>query len=157
MQMLTVGDDVYFVDYGSYDENWNQSDAGVRKISADGKVTRVVGATAFCSDGKTIYTVDAPYGGDGTHYYKYDTATGSTSEWSPADVFSPALIAADPVTGNVFIVSYQQNPDTGYAGYALPSYTNQYDATGKLVNTYYNTATGAISAVFNTGIKYVVQ
>lgn len=157
MQILTVGSDVYYLDYGTYDASWNQTGAGVRKITADGTVSKVVDGTAMCSDGSTIYTVYAPYGGDGTHYYKYNVAAGSTTEWEPADVFSPAVIAADPITGNVFIVSYQENPDTGYAGYALPSYTNQYDSNGKFIKKYEGTATGPISVVFNTGVKYTSQ
>lgn len=156
MQMLTVGNEAYFMDYGIYDtnDNYKQKDAGVRKITADGKVTKVVDGTAMCADSKTIYTVNAPYGGNGIQYYKYDVASGATTEWQPSDIFSPAVIAVDPVTGNIFIVSYQKDPDTGYASYALPSYTNQYDAQGKLVKTYKDTATGPISVVFNTGVKY---
>ena len=154
MEILTAGDAVYFLDYGTYDANWNQSGAGVRKVTLDGKVTKVVDGTAMCSDGKKIYTVNAPYGGSGTNYYIYDLATGTSKTWEPADVFSPAVIAADPITGNIFIVSYQKNPDTGYAGYALPSYTNQYDAQGNFVKKYENTATGPISVVFNTGVEY---
>ena len=157
MHMLTVGNDVYCLDYGTYDENWNQTGAGVRKITASGSVSKVVDGTAMCTDGKKIYTVNAPYGASGTNYLIYDAATGTTTSWEPADVFSPAVIAADPITGNIFIVSYQKNPDTGYAGYALPSYTNQYDATGKLVKKYEGTATGPISVVFNTGVKYVQE
>lgn len=154
MEILTAGNDVYYLDYGTYDANWNQTGAGVRKVTLDGKVTKVVDGTAMCTDGKKIYTVNAPYGGSGTNYNIYDVTTGATTSWEPADIFSPAVIAADPVTGNIFIVSYQKNPDTGYAGYALPSYTNQYDANGKFVKKYENTATGPISVVFNTGVKY---
>jgi hypothetical protein len=156
MQMLTVGNEAYFMDYGIYDTNDNnkQKGAGVRKITADGKVTKVVDGTAMCTDGKKIYTVNAPYGAGTTTYLIYDIATGATTTWEPADIFSPAVIAADPVTGNIFIVSYQKNPDTGYAGYALPSYTNQYNAQGDFVKKYENTATGPISVVFNTGVKY---
>lgn len=157
MEILTAGDAVYYLDYGTYDENWNQSGAGVRKVTLDNKVTKVVDGTAMGSDGKKIYTVNAPYGGSGTNYLIYDTTTGTTTTWEPADIFSPALIAADPVTGNIFIVSYQKNPDTGYAGYALPSYTNQYDANGNFVKKYENTATGPISVVFNTHTEYVKQ
>jgi hypothetical protein len=107
------------------------------------------------SDGKKIYTVNAPYGAGTITYPIYDIATGATTTWEPKGIFSPALIAADPVTGNIFVVSYQENPDKpGKAGYALPSYTNQYDAQGNLVKKYENTATGPISVVFNTGVKY---
>ena len=157
MEILTAGDAVYYLDYGTYDENWNQTGAGVRKVTLDGKVSKVVDGTAMCSDGKKVYTVNAPYGGSGINYNIYDTTTGATTSWEPSDIFSPAVIAADPVTGNVFIVSYQKNPDTGYAGYALPSYTNQYDASGKFVKRYDNTATGPISVVFNTHTEYVKQ
>ncbi len=154
MEILTAGDAVYYLDYGTYDANWNQTGAGVRKVTLDGKVTKVVDGTAMCTDGKKIYTVNAPYGAGTTTYPIYDIATGKTTSWEPADIFSPAVIAADPVTGNIFIVSYQKNPDTGYAGYALPSYTNQYNAQGDFVKKYENTATGPISVVFNTGVKY---
>ena len=155
MEILTVGDAVYFLDYGTYDASWNQTGAGVRKVTLDGKVSKVVDGTAMGSDGKKIYTVNAPYGGSGINYYIYDIATGSKTTWEPANIFSPAVIAADPVTGNIFIVSYQENPNKpGKAGYALPSYTNQYDAQGNFVKKYENTATGPISVVFNTGVEY---
>lgn len=154
MEILTVGNDVYYLDYGTYDANWNQTGAGVRKVTLDGKVTKVVDGTSMCSDGKKIYTVNAPYGAATITYPIYDIAAGTTTTWEPADIFSPAMIAADPITGNIFIVSYQQNPETGYAGYALPSYTNQYDAQGNFVKKYENTATGPISIVFNTGVEY---
>jgi hypothetical protein len=155
MEILTAGNDVYYLDYGTYDANWNQTGAGVRKVTLDGKVTKVVDGTAMCTDGKKIYTVNAPYGAGTITYPIYNIATGATTTWEPSDIFSPAVIAADPVTGNVFVVSYQENPDKpGKAGYALSSYTNQYDAQGNLVKKYENTATGPISVVFNTGVKY---
>ena len=155
MEILAVDNAVYFLDYGTYDSNWNQTGAGVRKVTLDGKVTKVVDGTAMGSDGKKIYTVNAPYGAGTITYPIYDIATGATTTWQPAGIFSPAVIAADPVTGNIFVVSYQENPDKpGKAGYALPSYTNQYDAKGNLVKKYENTATGPISVVFNTGVKY---
>lgn len=158
MEILTAGDAVYFLDYGTYDESWKQTGAGVRKVTLDGKVTKVVDGTAMASDGKKIYTVNAPYMGDGINYYIYDIATGTSKTWEPADIFSPAMIAADPVTGNIFVVSYQENPNKpGKAGYALPTYTNQYDAAGNLLKKYENTATGAISAVFNTHTEYVTK
>ena len=155
MEILAVDNAVYFLDYGTYDANWNQTGAGVRKVTLDGKVTKVVDGTAMGSDGKKIYTVNAPYGAGTITYPIYDIATGATTTWQPAGIFSPAVIAADPVTGNIFVVSYQENPDKpGKAGYALPSYTNQYDAKGNLLKKYENTATGPISVVFNTGVKY---
>ena len=155
MEILAAGNAVYFLDYGTYDASWNQTGAGVRKVTLDGQVTKVVDGTAMCTDGKKIYTVNAPYGAGTITYPIYNIATGETTTWEPKGIFSPALIAADPVTGNVFVVSYQENPDKpGKAGYALPSYTNQYNAQGDFVKKYENTATGPISVVFNTGVKY---
>jgi len=156
MEILTAGDAVYFLDYGTYEAGtWKQVGAGVRKVTLDGKVTKVVDGTAMGSDGKKIYTANAPYLGDGINYFIYDIATGTSKTWEPADIFSPAMIVADPVTGNVFIVSYQNNG--GWAAYDLPTYTNQYDAAGNFVKKYENTATGAISAVFNTHTEYVTK
>ncbi len=154
MHLLTVGDAVYMLDYGTYDENWNQKNAGVRKITADGKVTKVVDGTSMGTDGTRIYTVNAPYGAATIDYRIYDTTTGRVTTWTAADVFSPSMIAADPVTGHIFVVSYQKDPDSGYPSYKLPSYTNEYDANGNLLKKYENTATGPISIVFNTGVKY---
>lgn len=156
MHILTIGNDVYYLDYGTYDENWNQTGQGVRKITMDGKVTKLIAGTTMGTDGKRIFSADAPYGKE-VNYYIYDTATGTTSAWEPADIFSPAVITADPVTGNIFVVSYQKNPENNSAVYTLPSYTNQYDATGKFVKRYDNTATGPISVVFNTHTEYVKQ
>ncbi len=153
MHMLTVGNTAYFLDYGTYDASWNQTGAGVRRINADDSVERILDGTAMCTDGQSIFTVDAPYGASGIKYLIYNTTTKAISEWTPVGIFSPAIIAADPVTGDIFIVSYQENPSTGYAGYALPSYTNQYKKDGSFVKKYTDTATGPIDAIFNVDTK----
>ena len=155
MQMLTVGNDVYSMDYGTYDEYYNQTGSGVRKITPSGEVSIVADGTSMCTDGQKIYSAQALFGnsGDDITYWIYDPATDTKTQWHPVDVFYPGVIAVDPVTGNIFIVSYQENPDTGYPAYALPSYTNQYDAAGNFIRKYENTATGPISVVFNTNIK----
>jgi hypothetical protein len=153
MHMLTVGNDAYFLDYGEYDESWNQVGAGVRRVTQDGTVTRVIDGTAMCTDGKRIFTVNAPFGGSETTYLIYDTTTGQTKSWTPSDIFSPAAIAADPVTGDIFVISYSKNEDTGYPGYNLPSYVNQYGADGSFKKRY-DCGVGPISIVINTGVKY---
>lgn len=153
MHMLTVGNDAYFLDYGEYDELWNQVGAGVRRVTQDGTVTRVIDGTAMCTDGKRIFTVNAPFGGSETTYLIYDTTTGQTKSWTPSDIFSPAAIAADPVTGDIFVISYSKNEDTGYPGYNLPTYVNQYGADGSFKKRY-DCGVGPISIVFNTGVKY---
>ena len=111
----------------------------------------------MCSDGSKIYTVNAPFGGSGINYLIYDIASGKTTSWNPDKVFSPAMIAADPNNGDIFIVSYAEDPDTGYPSYKLPSYTNHYNSAGQFVRTYQNTATGPISIAFNTEVRYVIN
>lgn len=154
MHMLTVNGAVYCLDYGTYDENWNQVGAGVRRIATDGTLTKVIDATAIGTDGERILTVYAPFGAATTTYGIYDTATNIASTWQLSGIDSPAMIAADPVTKHVFVVSYQMNADTGYPAYNMPSYINEYDAKGTFVKKYENTATGPISIDFNTGVKY---
>lgn len=154
MMITAIGNDIYYLDYGTFDANWNQTGQGVRKITADDQVTMIMDGTVMGSDGKRVFAANAPYGGT-TTYSIYDPATAKVTAWQPENVLSPAVIAADPVTGNIFITSYSPDPDTGAASYKIPTYTNQYDANGKLVKTYYNTATGAVAAVFNTNKAYV--
>ncbi len=90
MQILTIGSDVYYLDYGTYDpnNNWFQTGAGVRKITASGEVTKVVDGTAMCTDGKNVYTVNAPYGATETTYLIYNAATGATTSWNPEGIQS---------------------------------------------------------------------
>ena len=153
MMITTIGNNVYYLDYGTYDANWNQTGQGVRRVTVDGKVTKVCDGTAMGTDGKRIFAANAPYGGE-TKYYIYDPATDKATEWNPADINNPAVITADPVTGNIFITSYSKSTDPNVSTYALPTYTNQYDAQGNFVKKYEGTATGAVASVFNTGVKY---
>lgn len=154
MQVAAVGNYAYVLDYGTYTSDWSQQlGAGVRRVAADGTVTRLVDGTAMAVDNNRIYTVYAPFGGDGTHYYIYDINSGQKTEWEPEGIFSPAAIAVDPITGDIFIVSYNENPDTGYPAYNLPTYVNQYskDLTFK---QRFDCGVGPISLVFNTCVKY---
>ena len=153
MHVVTAGNYAYVLDYGTYDENWNQSGAGVRQVGTDGSVRRIVDGTAMCTDGKRIFTVNAPFGGSSINYNIYDIATGATTSWEPQDIYSPAAIAADPITGDIFIISYNENPDTHYAGYNMPTYVNQYDANGTFKKKF-ECGVGPISIVFNTNVKY---
>jgi hypothetical protein len=57
------------LDYGTYTADWSkQMNAGVRKITTDGTVEKVIDATFMGSDGKKIYVVNNPWGGNGTTY-----------------------------------------------------------------------------------------
>ncbi|MGN1263767.1 MAG: YncE family protein, partial [Prevotella sp.] len=75
--IAVVGNDLYVLDYGKYDENWNQLGAGVRKISGN-TVSYVLDATAMSVADNKIYTINAPYTYPVTtpSYKVYDIASG---------------------------------------------------------------------------------
>lgn len=168
VDVAVYGSDLYVLDYGTYDASWNQSGAGVRKISGD-KVSIVVDATSMAVSGSKIYAINAPYNSDPNvkpSYLVYDMETGSTStfisdgEWTdgtyvknPSAPFSASAICADPIRGYVYISSYSQNPDTGYAGYSIDGYMNVYDTDGNLLLTR-PTGVGPTAIVLNTGVVY---
>lgn len=163
------GNDVYVLDYGTYDASWNQTGAGVRKIS-DGEISIVVDATAMTVAGSKIYTINAPYNSDPTvkpSYLVYDMETGATSEFltdgewqdgtyvkNPSAPFSAAAICADPVRGYVYMASYSENPDyPGYAGYSIDGYINVYNMNGSLLLSR-PCGVGPTAIVLNTGVVY---
>lgn len=160
--LAAYGNDLYVLDSGGYDENWNQKDASLLKISGN-NITKVMDATAMAVGGTRIYCIYAPYSSSPVvpTYNFYDMATGTTACFltdgdpasNPDAPFSPNAIAADPVRGYVYVASYQKDPDTGYAGYALDGILYVYDMSGKLVTTC-TTGVGPTAVVPNTTIVY---
>lgn len=151
----TIGNNLYILDAGRYDENWNQTDAGVRLIQ-NGNVTKVVDATMMAVDAQRglIYTVNAPYTYPATPvtYNIYDISTGETKTFvSGDDIEYPAAIAVDEVSGDVYVTSYKIDPDTGYADYFNDGYVNQYKADGTFVRQF-ATGVGPTALVFNYNI-----
>lgn len=150
-----IDGELYILDSGQYDAAWNQIGAGVKKIS-NGTVTDVVDATMMAVLGSEIYFINNPYGATSTTYGVYNLTSGQLYTFPIAEAdkpFSPNAIGVDPVTGNVFIASYSQNPDTGYAGYSIPGYVNIYKQDGSLVNTL-STGVGPTAITFNVGVVY---
>lgn len=150
--IVATGDALYVLDYGRYDESYNQNDAGVRKIK-DGEISIVADATFMAVDTQRglIYTVNAPYSYPAVPvtYGVYDITTGNTRTFIDGkDIDSPAAMTVDPVTGDVFISSYRMNPDTGYADYFTYGYVNRYRADGTFVATY-DTGVGPTAFAFN--------
>lgn len=157
---------LYILDSGGYDANWNQSGQGVRKYE-NGKFTKLADATMMAVSGVSvsrsteaaspkIYMINNPYTFPATPvtYSVYDTATGKTSQFvDGSDLFSPNGIAIDPVSGKIYILSYNENPDTHKADYAANGYVVEYDATGKKLNKY-DTGVGPTAITFNTAVKY---
>lgn len=160
---------LFVLDYGKYDEYWNQSEAGVRKLK-DGEMSIVVDATAMAVAGSKIYAINAPYNSDPRvkpSYTVYDMATGATSEFlsdgewtsddeyvkNPNAPFSATAIGTDPLRGYVYIASYAKDPETGYPAYTLDGSLNVYDVNGNLLKTCV-TGVGPTAIVLNTGIAY---
>lgn len=151
---------LYFLDYGKYDNNWNQTDAGVRKV-ANGEITKVADATMMAVNPTAglIYTVNAPYSSAGVTitYNVYNTTTGELRTFiDGSGIDSPAAIGVDPVTGSVFIASYRMNADTGYADYAANGYVRVYNADGTFVRED-EAGVGPIAFAFNHNTYDVVN
>jgi hypothetical protein len=84
-------------------------------------------------------TFNDPYGNEGNPTYStFNTYTRGTTTLtlkgdSGYEIFSPAAIGVDPLTGNIVIASRSKDPDTGYASYTLPGYANIYNSEGNYI------------------------
>lgn len=143
---------VYFLDYGTYDSNWNQVGAGVRQVFPNGEVVKAFDATAADQYGDTFYFYNAPYGGSTTTYGTYSANTG-VRPLNLEGLFSPAAIGVDPVNGYLFVASLTKNEDTGYPNYRANGYVNQYSLDGTLVKEKIPCGTGATAIRFNISVK----
>lgn len=166
IQIEALNGALYILDSGLYDASWNQSGQGVRKLE-NGVVTKIADATMMAVSNKSItrdvantpmiYMINNPYTYPSTPvtYSVYNISTGETSTFiDGSDVYSPNGISVDPVTGKVYILSYNENPDRpGYAGYSLPGYVNEYSASGTFLKKY-DTGVGPTAITFNTAVKY---
>ena len=144
---------LYVLDYGHYVEaSKTQLDAGVYKISGNSVSLVVPNATGMAVYGPFIYTFNDPYGSTtGPSYSVYDISSNSAAKLnlsgdSDHSIVSPAAIAVDPITGNIFIASRQKDPDTGYPAY-LPGFVNVYQGYGLNANP------GQFVESFQTGVE----
>jgi len=152
---VAIGGNLYYLDSGSYGSTppYAQENAGVRKVTPAGVVSKVMDATAMCSDGKNIYVINSPYGLNTTTYAAYSVAEGTKVFRPSQDVEYPNTIGVDPITGDVFIASNSKDPDTGRASYRTPGYVHQYKADGTFVAKF-SSWVGPCVIVANTGVKY---
>lgn len=144
---------IYVLDWGYYDDSWNQKDAGLKMITSETTSQNVVDCTLASLYNGTFYYINAAYGAGEVNYGKYDTSSASTSSWTPSEeVVSPCGIEVDPVTGDVFILSYQMG-EYGYADYNADGYVNQYSNVGTKLHQY-NTGVGPTAIFFETGYSF---
>lgn len=156
-EIVAYGDELYILDWGHYDELWNQIDAGLYYYY-NGNITRLIdNATGLgvgmvyvngSVAGYRLATFNAPYGSSEITYSTYDTyqrlpSTLKLSGDSGHEIFSPAAIAIDPIKGYIVVASRQKDPDSGYASYTLPGYANMYSTSGEYIKDSY----------FQTGVE----
>ncbi|MDO4159501.1 MAG: hypothetical protein Q4D41_03480 [Prevotellaceae bacterium] len=155
VSFAVIDGEVYYLDYGQYDASWNQTDAGVRRISGT-TVTKVADATMMASYGTKLYLCNAPYSYPSTTptYSIYDVANDTSTAFTPSNIYSPCAMGVDPVTGELFIASYQENTETGYAGYSIDGYVNVYSNDGSTSLRSFSTGVGPTAIIFNTGVAY---
>lgn len=125
-KFVTDGSSLFLLCMGNYGD----VPATVYKVDpSDLKSTEIGKFTLMAADSNYLYLINAPYGVDKISYQKYNIATGAFSDMiSDEGVESPADIAVDPRTGNIFITSYVI--ENGYANYAIDGYARFYDASG---------------------------
>lgn len=147
--ILAVGNGFYYIDWGHYTDDYSkQLDAGLYYYengavsllveNATGMGVGMVYAAGYAV-GYNIVTFNNPYGSDSKPSYNtYNTYTRSKTTLTLTgdtgnEIFSPAAIAVDPLTGNIVIVSRAKDPDTGSASFTLPGYANIYNYNGQFV------------------------
>jgi len=147
--ILAVGNGFYYIDWGHYTDDYSkQLDAGLYYYengavsllveNATGMGVGMVYAAGYAV-GYNIVTFNNPYGSDSKPSYNtYNTYTRSKTTLTLTgdtgnEIFSPAAIAVDPLTGNIIIASRAKDPDTGSASFTLPGYANIYNYNGQFV------------------------
>lgn len=139
-ELAVAGEDIYLLDWGYFDEDGVQKEAGVYKISGNSVQKVVTDATCMAPAGYTILTANAPQGGNGISYSNYNILSGATTSFpisgdGPA-IKSPGAIAVDPNTGYVMITSRQLDPVTGEPSFDLPGFANLYKPSGEFAMTF---------------------
>ena len=148
--IVAVGDALYYLDWGHYTEDYSkQLEAGLYCYQ-NGTVTTIVeNATGWgvgmvyaggYAVGYNFVTFSDPYGSESKPTYNmFNTYTRGTNTLtlkgdSGHEIFSPAAIAVDPLSGNIVIASRSKDPDTGFASYTLPGYANMYTIEGQYID-----------------------
>lgn len=156
VKLAAVGGGMYILDSGTY-ATGSQTEAGVRKF-VDGKVEKIIDATLMAVDEQRglIYTVNAPYSYTVTpaQYNVYDMKTGENRQFVAGDeIDSPVEIAVDPESGDVYVTSLKNSPDTGYPDYNADGYMVRY-SSGGIFKARYDTGVNPGTIVFNSTVTY---
>ena len=122
-------------------------------MNGNSSATLVAEATMAAQYGEKLYLINNAYGTVTEPVYSvYDTSSGSLTALKLSEkVESPADIKVDPVTGHIFVLSYQMG-DYGYADYNANGYAVEYDAQGNKLRRYV-TGVGPTTMFFDAGIR----
>ncbi len=152
--ILYVLDNQYYdASYNSYGEN------ALKSVNLAGKTsTKVIEGNYACLYAMDttckFYVINAPFTGEAPTYKTYDLTTSKAATLSLGEeVVSPCGIDIDPMTGNIYILSYNLG-DGGYADYSGNGYMIQYDNTGKKLHQYV-VGVGPCTTFFDSGYKTV--
>lgn len=139
-ELAVAGEDIYLLDWGFFDEDGVQKEAGVYKISGNSVQKVVTDATYMSTGGYTILTANAPQGGTGISYSSYNILTSTRIDFPISGdgpkIISPTSVSIDPNTGYVMITSRNPDPDTGEPAYDLPGFANLYKPSGEFAMTF---------------------
>lgn len=151
VNLATNGKQLYVCAWGKYmsEPPYSQYDYGIWEIKDETLGEKVSEGTYMSINGDKLYYYSDPYGTDIIEYGVLDTTTNQYAEWIEAEngVDSPIAIGSDPITGDVFILSYHLG-EGGYASYNTPGYIKQYRSNGDEVGTF-DTGISPSSMFFN--------
>ena len=80
--------------------------------------------------------------------------TGENRQFVAGDeIDSPVEIAVDPESGDVYVTSLKNSPDTGYPDYNADGYMVRY-SSGGIFKARYDTGVNPGTIVFNSTVTY---
>ncbi len=131
--LATDGENVFVCSWGNYYD----VPATAQKIDAADQVTVLANAQYMAYHGGSLYLIHAPWGGT-TTYQRYDVQSQSLSTLPiGTEVFSPCNIGVDPLSGDIYVSSLSENPDSpGSASYTTDGYLVRYSQSGQFIQRY---------------------
>ncbi len=140
-KLFIVNGNLYVLDNQYYDASYKTyGENALRLVNYDSNTSKKVvegnyASLLATSTGYKFYVINAPYGGEAS-YKVYDLNSNQSTDLVLSEkVFSPCGIEVDPVTGHLFVLSYNKG-DGGYADYNANGYVVEYDNTGKKLQQY---------------------
>ncbi len=146
-QVVAAGNKLYVASWGDY----GMTPATIQQVDVATEEVKTLstGRLFAYNDGK-LYFVRSSYNEywqEVSSFLVFDLQTGTESTFTEGtEIFAPCGIVADSRTGDIYISSYVENPDTHAANYAAEGYVVRYHADGTYVDTY-NVGTGPATMI----------